>query len=83
MTALEQRVIHIVARAAMVPRGTVTRETRLAALDMDSLEQIECALAVEEAFEVELGEPQLWRFRTVGDVVDAVEQAVAASRPPA
>lgn len=78
MSALEQRVIRIVARAAMVPEKTVGRETPLGDLDMDSLEQIECALAVEESFEVELGEPQLWRFRTVGDVIDAVQQAVAA-----
>jgi acyl carrier protein len=83
MSAVEQQVIRIVARAAMVPPGTVSRETRLTALDMDSLDQIECALAVEEVFEVELGEPQLWRFRTVGDVVEAVEQAVAAARPQA
>jgi acyl carrier protein len=82
MTSVEQRVIRIVARAAMVAEGSVTAETRLADLKMDSLEQIECALAVEETFEVELGEPQLWRFRTVRDVIEAVERAVSAPPRP-
>jgi acyl carrier protein len=71
-----------VARAAMVTERSVSPETRLADLKMDSLEQIECALAVEETFEVELGEPQLWRFRTVRDVIDAVERAVSAQPGP-
>ena len=75
MTSVEQRVIRIVARAAMVTEGSVTADTRLQDLDMDSLEQIECALAVEETFQVELGDPQLWRFRTVRDVIDAVQRA--------
>ena len=82
MSALERRVVRIVARAAMVSEDAVTAETALADLEMDSLEQIECALAVEETFQVELGEPQLWRFRTVADVIDAVRRAVDA-RPPA
>jgi acyl carrier protein len=75
MTSVEQRVIRIVARAAMVTEGTITPDTRLEDLDMDSLEQIECALAVEETFQVELGDPQVWRFRTVRDVIDAVQRA--------
>jgi acyl carrier protein len=75
MTSVEQRVVRIVARAAMVTEGSVTPETRLEDLEMDSLEQIECALAVEETFQVELGDPQVWRFRTVGDVIDAVQRA--------
>ena len=79
MSSLERGVLRIVARAAMVAERSLTRDTTLADLEMDSLDQIECALAVEETFRVELGEPQLWRFRTVGDVVDAVQQAVDAS----
>jgi len=82
MSALERRVVRIVARAAMVSEDAVKPETALADLDMDSLEQIECALAMEETFQVELGEPQLWRFRTVADVIEAVRRAVDA-RPPA
>jgi acyl carrier protein len=79
MTSVEQRVIRIVARAAMVSDRSVTPETRLEDLDMDSLEQIECALSVEETFQVELGDPQLWQFRTVRDVIDAVHRARDAS----
>jgi acyl carrier protein len=75
---VQRKVIRLVSRAAMVPETAVTRETELSALDMDSLEQIECALSIEEAFKVEIGEPELWRFRTVGDVIEAVERVLSA-----
>lgn len=76
--ALQRKVIRIVCRAAMVSENQVTRETVLSALKMDSIDQIECALSIEEAFQVELNEPELWRFRTVGDVIDAVARAQRA-----
>jgi acyl carrier protein len=73
---VQRKVIRIVSRAAMLPESAVTAETVLSALEMDSLDQIECALSIEEAFQVEIGEPELWRFRSVGDVVSAVTRAL-------
>ena len=79
--SITRRVIRIVGRAAMVPESTVTPETPLASLGIGSLEQIECVMAVEEEFQVELEQPELWQTRTVQDVIDAVSRATAA-RPP-
>jgi acyl carrier protein len=84
MTAsVESTVLRIVSRAAMVPRTAVTPETALATLGIGSLEQIECVMAVEEELKVELDTPELWKTRTVQDVIDAVKNAMsAAGRPP-
>lgn len=67
----------------MRPESSVTSHTALGSLDMDSLDQIECALSIEEAFRVELGAPELWRFRTVGDIVSAVTRAMGSAGPGA
>jgi len=55
----------------------VRPETKLSELGMDSLEQIECVLSLEDTFKVELNEALLWKLRTVQDVVNAVNQALA------
>ena len=76
---VQRKVIRLVSRAAMVRDDEVTPETVLSTLAMDSLEQIECALSIEEAFQIEMPEPELWRFRTVADIVDAVREASGKS----
>jgi acyl carrier protein len=78
-TSVENCVVRIVSRAAMVLRTAITPETTLATLGIGSLEQIECVLAVEEELKVELDTPELWRTRTVQDVIDAVKNAMAAA----
>jgi len=78
MPTLEQRVTTILSRVAMVPEARVTPDAELAALGMQSLDQIECVLSVEEEFQVELPQGDLWRLRTVQDVIDAVRGARAA-----
>lgn len=57
----------------------VRPETKLSELGMDSLEQIECVLSLEDAFKVELNEALLWKLRTVQDVIEAVNQALAST----
>jgi acyl carrier protein len=77
MTAVETRVIRVLSRTAMVPEEKVTPDASLPAIDIGSLEQIECVLALEDEFRVELHEPDLRRLRTVQDIIDAVQRALA------
>lgn len=77
MTAVETRVIRVLSRTAMVPRDKVTPDASLTALDIKSLEQIECVLALEDEFHVELDQPDLRTLRTVQDIIDAVQRALA------
>ena len=73
--SVEARVIRIVSRATLAPESSVRPETLLSSIAIGSLEQIECVLAVEEAFQVELDPQELWQSRTVKDLVEAVERA--------
>lgn len=81
--SVETRIIRIVSRATLAPESAVRPETLLSSIAIGSLEQIECVLAVEEAFQVELDPQELWQSRTVKDLVEAVERARegAAQRP--
>jgi acyl carrier protein len=77
VTGIETRVIRVLSRTAMVPRDKVTPDASLTALDIKSLEQIECILALEDEFHVELDQPDLRTLRTVQDIIDAVQRALA------
>lgn len=77
MTGIEARVIRVLSRTAMVPQDKVTPDASLTALDIKSLEQIECILALEDEFRVELNQPDLRQLRTVQDIIDAVQRALA------
>jgi acyl carrier protein len=75
--SVEERIIQVISISAMDDVSPVRPETKLSELGMDSLEQIECVLSLEDTFKVELNEALLWKLRTVQDVVNAVNQALA------
>jgi acyl carrier protein len=74
---VEERIIHILCDSLMDDASQVRPGTNLSELGMDSLEQIECVLSLEDTFKVELNEALLWKLRTVQDVIEAVNQALA------
>jgi acyl carrier protein len=78
--SVERKVAAIVARAAHVAAKDVRPEMRMSELGMDSLEKIECVLALEEVFHVEIADKDLWRIRSVQDAIDLVTRAVAGER---
>jgi acyl carrier protein len=78
MTArVEDTVIAILSRAADRPAQAVTPGAALSSLGFGSLEQIECMLALEDALEVEISETDARAMRTVQDVIDAAQRAIA------
>jgi len=77
---VEEGVTHIISKAVMDNFSEIRPETKLSELGMDSLELIECVLSLEEAFKVELNEAAMWKLRTVQEVIEAVNQALAAAR---
>ena len=79
MKTVEEGVTNIILRAVMEDVSQIRPETKLSELGMDSLEQIECVLSLEEAFKIELNEAALWKLRTVQEVIEAVNQALAAA----
>ena len=80
MKDIQVQTVEIISRAAMVDPSRILPETSFAELGVDSLAQIECVFSLEEAFQIEMAEEELWRLRTVQDLINAVSRAVAASR---
>jgi acyl carrier protein len=78
MKTLEKQIARIISRAAMISENEITAQTRLSDLGMGSLDQIECVMAVEDTFQIEVDSQALWRLSTVQDVVDAVKAAAGA-----
>lgn len=79
MKNAQEKIAKIIGKAAMIDPSKVRPEAKLDELGIDSLERIECVLSIEDTFQVELREADLWKLRTVQDVVDSVQQALAAN----
>lgn len=80
MTHADEQIARIIGKAAMIDPSKVRPEAKLSELGIDSLARIECVFSIEDAFRVELRESDLWKLRTVQDVIDSVQQALAANR---
>jgi acyl carrier protein len=79
MMTVDKRVIVVLGRAADLRPESLARDAPLASLGIGSLERIECMLALEDELHVELPDVDLRALRTVQDLIDAVQQAVAAA----
>jgi acyl carrier protein len=76
---IEEKVKEMIGRAAGLPAERIAADAKLADLDMESLEKLECVLSLEDALHVEINEDDLWRLKTVQDVIDAVRRVAPAS----
>jgi acyl carrier protein len=73
---VEDKVTELISRASGVPVPAIKPEAKLSDLDMESLEKLECVLSLEDALQVEIKEDDLWRLKTVQDVIDAVRRVM-------
>jgi acyl carrier protein len=73
---VEDKVRELISRASGVPVTEIKAEAKLSDLDMESLEKLECVMSLEDALRVEIEEDDLWRLKTVQDVIDAVRRVM-------
>ncbi|MFY9905032.1 MAG: acyl carrier protein [Terriglobales bacterium] len=73
---IEDKVRELISRASDVPAAEIKPEAKLSDLDMESLEKLECVMSLEDALKVEIKEDDLWRLKTVQDVIDAVRRVM-------
>lgn len=71
---VENRVRIIVARIFDVKPDEITRGTEFEELGADSLHQVELAMALEEAFDLEISEATVREFVSVQSILDHVHQ---------
>lgn len=82
--AIEGDVLDIIAKQAKVERATMTRDTSLAELNIQSLDLVEIIFALEDKFDIEVpynandpGSAGV-SFHTVGDVINGIAKLIAA-----
>lgn len=76
-TTTQQRVIDCFVDKLGLDEADVTLDADLRNdLDLDSLELVEAAMAIEEEFEIEVSSEDLEQYKTVGDVVRFAEKLV-------
>jgi len=83
----EKDILEIVAKQAKADVSTLTRDTRLADLDLQSIDIVELVFAIEEKFDIEVPYAPSDRnsagisFQTIGEIIDAVDGLVAKQHP--
>jgi len=73
---VERKIMEILSRASGLAVADIRPDAKLADLNMESLEKLECVLSLEDALQVEIKENDLWRLKTVQDIVDSVRRAM-------
>jgi len=83
---IENDIFDIVAKQAKADRATLTRDTRLSELDLQSIDIIELIFAIEDKFDIsvpyspnDLNSAGI-SFETIGNVIDAVERLTAEQK---
>jgi acyl carrier protein len=74
-----ERVRRIIARYLDVPVESVTEDSALEALGLDSLGALELVYEIEEEFKISVPDDRLAEFTTVRVVVDGVEALLRAA----
>ena len=76
MPSIEEKVKQIVAEQLSVELSEVVPNVTLDDLGADSLDKVELTMALEEAFDIEIGDADVDKIRTVQDVIEAVNSHV-------
>ncbi len=72
-----EKTIEIIANQFDVEKDTLSRETGFVDdLKADSLDVVELIMALEDEFGIEVPDEQLENVKTIGDVVDYLEDTV-------
>jgi acyl carrier protein len=80
MSEIESKIYDIIVEKTSIDREKLTRDASLTDLEIASLDFVEIVFAVEEEFDIEVpynANTQDEDFKTLGDIVGAVEKLVA------
>jgi acyl carrier protein len=76
VTEVEQECLRRIAEAKELRPESITLETTLDSIAVDSLDRVTLAFDLEETYGVEIPEANLQRIKSVGDVATAIEGAL-------
>jgi len=79
--AVAEKVISTLASVKRIPTDTITLETNLQDLGIDSLDVFTLLFELENAFKISIPDDDVRSLRTVNDVVDGIKKILAAAPP--
>ncbi|MGB8801977.1 MAG: acyl carrier protein [Candidatus Acidiferrales bacterium] len=79
--AVAEKVISTLASVKRIPAETITLETNLQDLGIDSLDVFTLLFELENAFKISIPDDDVRSLRTVKDVVDGIKKILAAAPP--
>lgn len=78
---IREKIYDIIAKEARIDRGTLTLETKLEDLKIESLDMVQILFGIEDAFDVYVPQDeQNFKLVTLKDVIDGVQRLVAAKQ---
>jgi len=81
---IRDKIFDILAKEARLDRGTLTLDTKLEDLKIESLDMVQILFGIEDAFDVYVPQDdQSFKLSTVRDVVEGVKKLIAAKQQPA
>ena len=77
MSDVASTVIAAIAKVKRMPEEKITPESRFEELGVDSLDSIEILFELEEAFDLSVEDEAVQGMESVGQVIEAIEEAKA------
>ena len=74
---IKEKVFDIFAKEARLDRASLTTESVLEELNIESLDMVQILFGIEETFDVYVPQDEVENLKTMGDVIDGIKQLLA------
>ena len=77
MDRIQEKIFDIIAKERRIDRSTLTLETRLEDIKVESVDLVEIIFAIEDEFDIDIPqEEDAFKLETMGDIVAGVRALV-------
>lgn len=76
---IKDKVFDIFAKEARLDRDSLSLETNLEELEIESLDMVQILFGIEDTFDVYVPQEEVENLKTMNDVVEGVKQLLAAN----
>ena len=84
MSSIQQTIIDIIAKSCSIERDRITLDATLEDLEVHSLDAVQVLFEIEDRFDISVPEREdRYSAGTVRDLIEGVEQLLAAKAPAA
>ncbi|HUF04683.1 MAG TPA: phosphopantetheine-binding protein [Aridibacter sp.] len=73
---IAEKTISVIADFKEIDKDTISVETKLVNLEMDSLDALNLVFELEEAFDITIPDEQAFETKTVGEMVSGIENLI-------